>query len=162
MKANLVKYTIILIPIFLIGILQIYAQEEAGNLKSKTIKIGIKESKPFVIKNEDGSWSGISIELWNNIAEELQIQSEFEELDLKGLIDGLVKRKIDIAVAALTITPEREELVDFTHPFFTSGLGIALYAGCEYRELINRSLLRIINSAQWEDILYRYLGSGYQ
>ncbi|MBW2492673.1 MAG: transporter substrate-binding domain-containing protein [Deltaproteobacteria bacterium] len=33
---------------------------------------------------------------------------------------------LDAAVAALTITPEREKSFDFTHAFYTTGLGIAV------------------------------------
>lgn len=88
--------------------------------------IGIKEAPPFVIKNADGTWSGISIDLWRNIAAELHRDYEFRELDLSGLLQGVQDGSLDAAVAALTVTPEREATIDFTHPFHTSGLGIAV------------------------------------
>jgi ABC-type amino acid transport substrate-binding protein len=42
------------------------------------------------------------------------------------MIEGLREGSFDAAVAALTVTPERETLIDFSHPFHTSGLGIAV------------------------------------
>ena len=102
------------------------AQEQP--LGYRTLIVGTKEAPPFSMKMEDGSWRGISIDLWNEIASELNLTFEFRELDLAGLLDGMANGNLDVAVAALTITPEREKAFDFTHPFHTTGLGIAVVA----------------------------------
>lgn len=96
------------------------AQEDSPD----PLKVGVKESPPFVIKNADGSLSGISIELWTRMANEIVVQYEWVEKDLEELFDGIKDGSLDIAVGALTITPEREEIVNFTHSFYSSGLGI--------------------------------------
>jgi len=84
-----------------------------------------KRSTSFSLKDSTGSWTGISIQLWHQLAADLNLNFEWRELDLKGLLDGIKDGSLDAAVAALTITPEREKLLDFTHPFYTTGLGIA-------------------------------------
>jgi ABC-type amino acid transport substrate-binding protein len=102
------------------------------------VTIGTKEAPPFAMKEEDGSWTGISIELWQNIAAKLGIRSHFaEEATVRGLLDGVATGKYDFSVAAITITPERERLVDFTHAFYETGLGIAVptNAGSVMREI---------------------------
>lgn len=88
--------------------------------------IGTKVAPPFVMKEEDGSFSGISIELWQSIAEELGLQYEFREVELPELISGLQDGTLDVSVAALTVTVQREQQIDFTHPFHTTGLAIAV------------------------------------
>lgn len=88
--------------------------------------VGTKEAPPFAIKNADGTWSGISIELWRAIATELNYSYKLRELDLQGLLDEVKDGRVEAGVAALTITRERELLFDFTHPFFTTGLAIAV------------------------------------
>ncbi|MBN2326216.1 MAG: transporter substrate-binding domain-containing protein [Candidatus Omnitrophica bacterium] len=101
--------------------------QEAGAIKiERKLIVGVKEAAPFSMKNEDGEWSGISIDLWRQIADELQIDYEYREMDLKGLLEGIADRRLDVVAAALTIAPDREEKMDFTHPFHTSGLGIAV------------------------------------
>jgi len=102
------------------------AQEEPP-LARKLI-VGTKEAPPFAMKSSDGVWTGISIDLWRQIASELNLTFEFRELDLKGLLDGVADHSLDAGVAALTITPEREKVLDFTHAFHTTGLGIAIAA----------------------------------
>ena len=99
------------------------ASEEGDPIRR--LIVGTKEAPPFSMKTDEGLWTGISIELWRQIATELNLAYEFRELDLRGLLQGLADGSLDVAVAALTITSERENLFDFTHPFYTTGLGIA-------------------------------------
>jgi polar amino acid transport system substrate-binding protein len=92
----------------------------------RTLIVGTTEVPPFAMKNNEGTWTGVSIDLWRQIAAELSLPFEFQERDLKGLLDGVVDGSLDIAVAALSITAEREEICDFSHPYYVSGLGIAI------------------------------------
>ena len=94
--------------------------------------VGTKEAPPFAMKAADGSWSGISIDLWRHVADELHLHYRFsEEPTVQGLIDGVVAGRFDIAVAALTETAARAQSLDFTQPFYVTGLGIAVPAGGE-------------------------------
>ncbi len=100
------------------------AQDSGG----QQLRVGTRHVPPFAMKDAEGKWTGISIDLWKEIAQELGLSFAFQEKELQGLIDGLRSGQLDAAVAALTITSEREELFDFTHPFYHSGLGIAVPA----------------------------------
>ena len=88
--------------------------------------VGVKESPPFVIRHEDGRWSGISIDLWRAVAKDLDFEFDFQAFDLEGLLKAVSQGKVDVAVAPLTITERREQFADFTHAFFASSLGIAV------------------------------------
>ena len=91
-----------------------------------TIKVGVREVPPFVTRTADGGFDGISIRLWRAIAEDLELDYEFVETDLTGMLDGLRDGRLDAVTAALTVTPEREVFMDFSHPFYSAGLGIAV------------------------------------
>jgi polar amino acid transport system substrate-binding protein len=90
------------------------------------LMVGTKEAPPFSMKDIDGRWTGISIDLWRQIAAELNLTYEFQELDQHNLLAGLTNRSLDVVVAVLTITPERLDKFDFTYPFYTTGLGLAV------------------------------------
>ncbi|MEM0982984.1 MAG: transporter substrate-binding domain-containing protein [Planctomycetota bacterium] len=90
--------------------------------------MAVKEAPPFAYKTSDGSWTGVSVELWNQVAASLGIESEFVELTNEELLVGVAEGEYVAGVAALTVTPEREAEIDFTHAFYTSGLGIAVPA----------------------------------
>ncbi len=95
----------------------------------EVLTVGTKVAPPFSMKEADGTWTGISIELWKHIAQDLDRAYVFREYDLKGLLQAVEVGEVDGAVAALTITAEREQRFDFSHPFYTSGLGIAVVSG---------------------------------
>jgi len=102
---------------------------KAGNAESapgKALIVGIKQSPPFAIKHADSAWSGIAVDLWRDIAEKSDFEYEFREMTLEGVLDALSEGSVDAAVGALTVTAKREQVFDFTHPFYISGLGIAV------------------------------------
>jgi ABC-type amino acid transport substrate-binding protein len=75
---------------------------------------------------------------------------EFEERRIPDLFTGLSDGSLDAALSALTITAEREKQIDFTHPYFQSGLGIAVSRRSEggwwavARRLVSADLLRML------------------
>lgn len=101
------------------------AEAKEEPVKTKLI-VGTKPAPPFAIKGPDGEWSGISIDLWRDLAKNMGVTFELKEYDLKGLLDAVANGDIDIGIAAITLTPQREQRFDFSHPFFFTGLGIAI------------------------------------
>lgn len=110
----------------LICINVVHAEEQQTPNSQQLLVVGTKASPPFSMKTADGKWTGLSIDLWRQIAAELNLQYEFRERTLEQLLDGVVDGSLYAAVAALTITPEREQKFDFTHSFYTTGIGIAI------------------------------------
>jgi polar amino acid transport system substrate-binding protein len=89
--------------------------------------VGLTQSPPFCMRKEDGSWTGISVELWQEIAADLNIDTEFHETTVTGLFDELAPgRPLDVSIGALTITADREDRIDFSQPFYVAGLGVAV------------------------------------
>lgn len=73
-----------------------------------------------------------------------------------GMVGELIGRKADLAVAALTITAEREKVIDFSKPFMTLGISIM------YRVHIGRrpgyfSFLDPFSPGVWLFMLLAYL-----
>jgi len=107
-------------------LLLIFHSLSAQSLHKEKLIVGTKIAEPFVIKNVKNKWTGLSVKLWKRIANKLNVDYEFKEYDLQGLIDAVSNKKVDIAVSPLTITSERETILDFTHSYFTTGLSIAV------------------------------------
>jgi ABC-type amino acid transport substrate-binding protein len=103
------------------------AQPRDSGAADKELVIGTKETPPFVIKRPDGTLYGISIDLWRRIAERLHLRYRFaEQTTVQELLDGTAKGSFDAAIAAVTATAARERLVEFTQPYYSTGLGIAV------------------------------------
>jgi len=92
----------------------------------RTLRITTTVTPPFVIQDDGGELSGIDIELWNQVANRLGVGTEWNVTTLKGALEGVRDGEADVAIAALTISREREDTLDFTHAYFQSGLGIAV------------------------------------
>ena len=103
-------------------------QGAAAPAAGRILQVGTKLAAPFAFKTDSGKWRGITIDLWRRIAADAGLRFEFKEKSLGELIQGLQDGKLDAVAAALTVTPEREAVIDFSHPFYPSGLGIAVPA----------------------------------
>ncbi|XP_050430307.1 ionotropic receptor 25a [Adelges cooleyi] len=104
--------------------------------KQRFFRIGTAKAIPWTFM--DGTWKGYCIDLIEKLAKdmnfkyELVVKEVFGELDpvnntWNGLIGGLVEGELDIVVAALTMTSEREEVIDFIAPYFEqTGISIVI------------------------------------
>jgi polar amino acid transport system substrate-binding protein len=97
-------------------------------IPKQNLIVGVAVGPPFNIQNADGSWTGISVELWRQIAKQLGVDFEFRETNLTGNFAGLAEGWLDVSVGPLTITERREEVCDFTQAYFVSGLAVAVPA----------------------------------
>lgn len=77
---------------------------------------------------EDGELVGFDIELITAIAEEagFEIDGEIETTNFDGIIPGLQTGQFEIAVAGISITEDRKGTVDFSDPYYESGITIAV------------------------------------
>lgn len=73
-----------------------------------------------------------------------------------GMVGELIHRKADLAVAAFTITAEREKVIDFSKPFMTIGISI-LYRMHMGRKPGYFSFLDPFSPAVWLFMLLAYL-----
>ena len=95
-------------------------------LDNTELRVGLKQAPPFVIKGDDGQWSGLAVELWRRTAARTQTAYVLVEQPSPGaVIDAVSAGRIDVGIGALSVTPGRERSIDFTLPYFNAGLGIA-------------------------------------
>lgn len=90
-----------------------------------SIKLAVKPLAPFVIEDK-GQYSGFSIDLWNSIAKNLNINTIETKAypNVNALIDGVASNQSNVGIAGVSITAERENKIDFSYPMFRSGLSI--------------------------------------
>lgn len=113
-------------------------------IPDKELVIGTKDAPPFAMKRQDGSWHGISIDLWRRAAERLHLRYRFAEAEtVQALVEGTADGSFDAAIAAMTVTAARERVVDFTHPFYTTGLGVAVSVSESRWQSVFRALVSL-------------------
>lgn len=67
---------------------------------------------------------GMDIEVLNRVAYELNMKVEYTKLDFAGLLDALQDGKADLVGGCLSVTPERQQKVDFVHPYYKGGMAV--------------------------------------
>jgi polar amino acid transport system substrate-binding protein len=86
----------------------------------------LADSAPFSFQVDDGTWRGLAVELWSRIARELAIESRLEGMDRAGLLGAVASGRARFGVGPISITAGRLELVDFSVPFYATGVAVAV------------------------------------
>lgn len=115
-----------LLTLVLLVFIASQAHAQSASPQSQPLKVGITPVPPFAMESEGGEWEGISVELWQRVADNLDREYTLVPLPFNALLSQVESGQIDIAVGALTMTADREARFDFSHPFFQTGLSIAV------------------------------------
>lgn len=87
--------------------------------------------KPFEFENENGEMVGIDLDLLKAIAEDQGFTYELQVVGFNAAVMAMETGAADAVIAGMSITPEREELYDFSEPYFESGVGCAVLPDSE-------------------------------
>ncbi len=90
----------------------------------KTLMVAIKPLTPFVMP-AGSSFQGYSIDLWNTIATKNGWRTQYTYFKtVKEVLNAVANQQADVGIAGISITKERERVVDFSLPMFNSGLQV--------------------------------------
>jgi glutamine transport system substrate-binding protein len=126
-KGNLKKWllsTILLSSLIATGCDSGNATKDEG--KKEVLKVGTDTSYvPFeFLDQKSGEYVGFDIDLLKAISEEAGFEYEIKPMDFTGIIPALQTKNLDLAIAGITIKPEREEVIDFSAPYYDAGTAI--------------------------------------
>ena len=97
---------------------------------------------PFEYVNEEGAYVGFDVEMITKILEDAGYTVEVKDISFDSLIPSLENGKIDVVAAAMTITEEREEQIDFSNPYYEADQSVLTKIGSDldldtYQDLQN-------------------------
>ena len=98
----------------------------AGTVSAETLRVVTDPSfVPFeMMDQETGEMIGFDMEIIAEVAERAGFDYDLNTMDFNGIIPALQTGNVDIAIAGITITEERGKIVDFSDPYYDSGLRI--------------------------------------
>ena len=95
----------------------------------RVVTISTYDIEPFVM-TEDGVKSGFTIDLLDEIAKRTGWTYDYVEgKNVKGILADVAAKRADAAAAAISITADRADVVDFSQPILNAGLQIVVPAG---------------------------------
>ena len=93
-------------------------------------RVGMDPSfPPFEFVDASGQAAGLDVDLAQALGQRLGIRTEIVTLGFDELIDAVAAHRVDAAISALPIQPERTQEVHFSEPYVQAGVVLAARAG---------------------------------
>lgn len=107
------------------------AGAETAALADGVLTVGTNaEFPPFEYVDDNGEPDGFDIALIKAIGEKLGVEVEVENMEFASLVSS-IGSKIDVAIAGMTVTEERQQSVDFSDAYYEAVQYVILPEGSE-------------------------------
>ncbi|MGC5326348.1 ABC transporter substrate-binding protein [Brevibacillus sp. SYSU BS000544] len=116
--------------------------------------------KPFNFK-ENGELAGFDVEIGKALAEKMGMKPMPVTNPWETIIQGLQAKKYDAIIGSMTITPEREKVVDFTAPYYRSGSQIFVAeqnTSIKGPDDLKDKRIGVVKSSNYKDLALKYTG----
>jgi polar amino acid transport system substrate-binding protein len=112
----------ILAAAFLAGPLRLSA--ELAFVEKKPLRVVTRTFEPFVVR-EGAHYRGFAIDLWDRVAKEIGRTYTLEDVGtITAVLDRVWRKQADAGIGGIGISADREQLMDFSYPFFRAGLQV--------------------------------------
>ena len=88
------------------------------------LQVGFSSFGPGAMRDKKGEWVGFEVDVAGKLAKDLGVKLELIPTAWDGIIPSLIARKFDVIIGGMSITPERQQQIDFTAPYSQSGQGV--------------------------------------
>lgn len=94
----------------------------AGTAGAATLKFSMDASNypPFAFKDASGQWKGFEVDLAHAICTHAKLDCEVVGTPWDGIIPALTSKKIDVILASMSITEERQKTIAFSIPYYNT------------------------------------------
>ncbi|MFJ6323551.1 MULTISPECIES: lysine/arginine/ornithine ABC transporter substrate-binding protein [unclassified Rhizobium] len=95
---------------------------------------------PFESLEAGGKFVGFDIDIANALCDQMKVKCSFVNQDFDGIIPALQAKKFDAVISSMSITPEREKIVDFTNKVYNTPPAIAVSKDSTIKEATDEAL----------------------
>lgn len=106
-------------------------ENNANSDEPREIQVAVVQDYPPFEFVEDGELTGFDIDIIEAIAENQNLDVSWEIMQFDGIIPALQGNQVDASVSAISIREDRAEVVDFSEPYFESGLSLVVPVGSD-------------------------------
>lgn len=91
---------------------------------------------PFEMMDQDsGEMVGFDMDILAEVAKRAGFDYNLRTMDFNGIIPAVQTGNANVAIAGITITEEREKIVDFSDPYYDSGLRLLVPQDSDVTEI---------------------------
>lgn len=138
MKNNITLSQWLAIPAFALSVgVSALGASGLANAQETTLKAVTDPSfVPFEMMDQDsGEMVGFDMDILHEIADRAGFEVDLNTMDFNGIIPAVQTGNVDLAIAGITITDERQNIVDFSDPYYDSGLRVLVAANSDVESL---------------------------
>jgi polar amino acid transport system substrate-binding protein len=106
---------------------------ELGLIQEGQLLVGTDTPYPPFEIGQPPNITGYDIEVVNAIAQKLGLDVTYQDTAFDTIFRDLAQGKFDMVVAATTITPEREQKVDFSDPYYAADQALVVAPGSDIK-----------------------------
>lgn len=100
------------------------------------LKVAIDPTyEPFTFKTSDGKPTGFDVDIAEALCAEIKRQCVYVEQVWDSMIPGLQAKKYDVIISSMSITEERQKVVDFTDKYYNTPSRIVVKADTPFTDL---------------------------
>lgn len=94
----------------------------AGGAEPRVLRVGIYEKPPYTVRDLNGQWDGLALDLWEYVALKADLRYELVDVEPAGSEELLAAGKLDVLLGQMAVSPERERIVNFSQAFLSEPL----------------------------------------
>lgn len=129
MSKKLVALLVLGLFVLALGVAGCGGEKQAAN-QPKVLKVGAEMTfAPFEFQDENSKeYAGFDMDLAKAIGKQMGYEVQIQNIGFDGLIPALDAGNIDLIASGMSITDERAKKVNFSKPYYKSGLSIMVKA----------------------------------
>jgi ABC-type amino acid transport substrate-binding protein len=107
---------------------QVVSNTPSSEVAVPLLRVHVRNIEPFAFER-GGRRMGFAVDLWEEICKAAGLRYEVQDAEsAQAVVDALAAKTADVGLGALSITAQREQVMDFSYPFYHSGLDIVTRA----------------------------------
>jgi polar amino acid transport system substrate-binding protein len=99
---------------------------DAPAAATRALVVGVVHDPPYIFKGKDGEWSGLNLDIWKAVAQELKVNYVLKEMPFNQLLNSLKEGSIDLSIEGFFVTAERATWMHYSFPFGNTRLAVAM------------------------------------
>jgi len=88
------------------------------------LRMGTGGEYPPFTYIQNGQFMGVDAEIARRIADKLGMELKITQMPFESIFPALASNKIDLAIAAISVTEERKQFLDFSAPYYVANQSI--------------------------------------
>ncbi len=111
---------------FLLFLLTVVPVLSSSIADAEPLRVGVHEKPPYATRQEDGTWTGLGVFLWERVAKANGYKFAYQEMLYEDLIPALADGNLDVLIGEMLVNPGDEQKIDFSQPFLETHIQVAV------------------------------------